>query len=157
MDVLGVIAGLPPAEILRNSAVAYIFVNAAHIFSIGLLVGSVTALDLRLLGLFRAYSVRDAAGLLSKTAVIGLVCAVISGAFLFSTRPAAYLENPAFLTKLTLLAFGVINAALMLRGKAWTVVLATGEVTKAIKVSAALSLAIWTATLVAGRWIGFLM
>ncbi|MEQ9448284.1 MAG: DUF2214 domain-containing protein [Rhodospirillaceae bacterium] len=157
MDVLGAIAGLPLADVLRNSATAYIFVNAGHIFSIGLLVGSITALDLRLLGLFRAYSVRDAAGLLSKTAAIGFLGAVIFGVLLFSTRPDAYLENPAFLAKLTLIAFGVVNAAVLHRGKAWRAVLATGEVAMATKVSAALSLAVWTGTVLAGRWIGFLM
>jgi len=157
MDALNVLAGTPVAELLRGSATAYILVNAAHIFSIGLLVGSIATLDLRLLGFFRAYPIQSFGGLLSRMAAMGVVCAVVTGALLFSTRPAAYLENPAFLTKVALLGCGVVNAVILNRGRHWSRALATGEVHIAAKVSAAVSLTIWAGAVLAGRWIGFLM
>ena len=44
---------LPPSIWLRRSGTLYLMVNAAHIGSIGLLIGSIVPLDLRLLGLIR--------------------------------------------------------------------------------------------------------
>ncbi len=157
MDALRVLAANPVAELLRDSATAYILVNAAHIFSIGLLVGSIATLDLRLLGFFRAYPIQSFGGLLSRMAATGVVCAVVTGALLFSTRPTAYLDNPAFLMKVALLGGGVVNAVILHRGWHWARALATGEVHMAGKVSAVVSLVTWAGAVLAGRWIGFLM
>ncbi|MCD0503080.1 DUF2214 domain-containing protein, partial [Bordetella petrii] len=44
------LASLPHAALLRHWDTAYLLVNAAHIASIGLLLGTAAALDLRLLG-----------------------------------------------------------------------------------------------------------
>ena len=41
----------PGAVLLQRSGTAYLFVNAAHIASIGLLIGGILPLDLRLAGL----------------------------------------------------------------------------------------------------------
>jgi len=157
MDLLQAIAATPVAELIRRSETAYIITNAAHIFAIGLLLGSITTLDLRLLGLFRDYPLQHFGVLLSRVAATGLVCAVVTGVLLFSTRPAAYLENPAFLVKVTLLGLGVINAAILHRGRHWRRALTTGEVHIAAKAAAALSLSIWIGAVLSGRWIGFLM
>jgi len=157
MDLLQAIADTPVAELLRNSQTAYIIANTAHIFAIGLLVGSITTLDLRLLGLFRVYPLQGFGVLLSRVAATGLVCAVITGVLLFSTRPAAYLDNPAFLVKVSLLGLGVINAIVLHRGRHWQHAIATDEVRIAAKTAAVLSLTIWTGAVLCGRWIAFLM
>ena len=47
---LQALAATPVAALLRTSTVAYAALNAAHIFSIGLVVGSIATLDLRVLG-----------------------------------------------------------------------------------------------------------
>jgi hypothetical protein len=157
MEVIQAIGATSVAELLRNSETAYILVNAAHIFAIGLLVGSIATLDLRLLGLFRAYPIQSFGGLLSRMAATGIVAAAVTGGLLFSTRPAAYLENPALMAKVTLIGCGVINAVILHRGRHWALAVATGEVRMAAKVSAAISLVIWAGAVLAGRWIGFLM
>lgn len=62
------------ARALTASPTLYIFVNAAHILSIGLLLGSIVPLDLRLLGLFRHAPLGVIGPFLSRTAMVGASC-----------------------------------------------------------------------------------
>src|SRR5688572_32441034 len=110
MELLQALAASPFAAGLRGSTTAYATLNAAHIFAIGLVVGSIATLDFRILGLFRAVPLGALAGPLSAMAAAGVLFAITSGFLLFSVRPTAYVENPAFLTKVTLVAVGVANA-----------------------------------------------
>ncbi len=147
---------LPPALWLRRSGVLYLFVNAAHIGAIGLLIGSIVPLDLRLLGVLKAGPLAILAPVLARTAATGLVLAVLTGAMLFSVRPLEYLQNPAFVVKMGLLVAGAVNAWLVRRGRAWAGVVDGGRPSGALKAQAGASLLLWLACLVAGRWIGFL-
>ncbi|AVJ28127.1 DUF6644 family protein [Achromobacter spanius] len=147
---------VPPALWLRRSGVLYLLVNAAHIGAIGLLIGSIVPLDLRLLGILRPTSLAVLAPVLARTAATGLALAVLTGALLFSVRPLEYLDNPAFLVKMALLAAGAANAWLVHRGRAWGGVESGGPPTGRLRVQAGASLALWLGCLVAGRWIGFL-
>ena len=54
MEALDWLAAWPGAVWLQNSGTAYLFVNAAHILGIGLLLGAILPLDLHLLGLLRS-------------------------------------------------------------------------------------------------------
>ena len=63
---------LPPSIWLRRSGTLYLLVNAAHIGSIGLLIGSIVPLDLRLLGLIRPGPLAVLAPVLARTAAAGL-------------------------------------------------------------------------------------
>lgn len=144
------------AEALRRPGVAYPLVNAGHIFSLALLVGSVTILDLRLLGLFRAYSLSVLGPPLSQAAAVGISAALVTGVLLFSVRPDEYVGNPAFLSKLVLVAAGVVNASMARALPHWARALADGEVPMALKLAALVSLLVWPAALIAGRWIAFL-
>lgn len=135
---------------------AYALLNAAHILSIGLLWGAVATLDLRLLGAFSAHPLAHLGPPLRRMAMAGLGAAVLTGALLFAVRPVAYAENPAFLAKLGLLALAAANALLLGRGAAWRRALAGGAVPVALRASAAGSLLLWAAAVLAGRWIGFL-
>lgn len=147
---------VPPALWLRRSGVLYLLVNAAHIGAIGLLIGSIVPLDLRLLGILKPTSLAVLAPVLARTAATGLALAVVTGAMLFSVRPLEYLENPAFLTKMALLAAGAVNAWLVHRGRGWEGVESGGPPTGMLRTQAGASLALWLGCLVAGRWIGFL-
>ena len=133
----------------------YAMTNAAHILAIGLVVGSLATLDLRLLGLFRSYPVGVLAPPLSRMATAGVVLALITGFLLFSVRPGQYVQNPAFLTKVALVALGVLNAAVLHFGRQWTHVLRANAITPRVRIGAALSITIWIAAILAGRWIGF--
>ncbi|MBB3311242.1 hypothetical protein FHT78_002986 [Rhizobium sp. BK196] len=141
---------------LRRSATLYMFVNAAHILAIGLLIGAILPLDLRLAGLFGKVPVEVAAPFLSRLAGIGLALALLTGFCLFSVRPTEYAVNPAFLAKLGLIGLGVLNVLLIHTGKGWRAAMTIGIVRPAMRFSATLSAMIWIAAVVAGRWIGFL-
>ncbi|WP_127091281.1 DUF2214 domain-containing protein [Aquabacter cavernae] len=143
------------AAALRHWVSAYALVNAAHIIGIGLLIGAIATLDLRLLGAFRASSLQDLAPPLSRMAAFGLLLAVCTGFLLFCVRPVAYAENPAFLTKLALVALGTANALALRASGGWRRVKAGGPASMRVKIAAVLSLVLWTGAVLCGRWIGF--
>ncbi len=147
---------LPPSIWLRRWSTLYLLVNAAHIGAIGLLIGSIVPLDLRLLGLLKPGPLAVLAPVLARTAAAGLALAVLTGAMLFSVQPLEYLANPAFGIKMGLLTAAAANAVLARRSKAWQTVQGEGRATGAMRVRAGASLFLWLACLVAGRWIGFL-
>ena len=154
--MLQVLSGSPVAQALRSSMVLYVFTNATHILAIGLVAGSLATLDLRLLGAFRATPVAALGPPLSRVAAFGVVLALTTGFLLFSVRPAEYVQNPAFLTKIALVALGVLNALLLHFGGRWRDILAGGAISPRVRISALLSLLTWIGAILAGRWIGFL-
>ena len=147
---------MPPSTWLRRSGTLYLLVNAAHIGAIGLLIGSIVPLDLRLLGVIRSPHLAVLAPVLARTAAAGLGLALLTGALLFSVRPQEYLQNPAFVVKMGLLLAGALNAWLVHRGRAWTGVLDGGSPAGGLRLQAGASMLLWLGCLVAGRWIGFL-
>lgn len=153
---LDALAASAPAVFFRASMVGYATLNAAHILALALVVGSIATLDLRVLGAFRSAPLGVLARPLTRVAAGGLLLAVITGLLLFSVRPGAYLANPAFLTKIALVAFGTINALALRVNRSWQSALDGAPVGASIKIAAILSLASWTAAILAGRWIGFL-
>lgn len=157
MELLQALGDSGLAAWLRLPGPAYPLANAAHILSLGLLIGSVAVLDLRLLGVIRSAPVSALGPVLSRAAAVGLLAAMATGVALLSVRPPAYLANPAFLTKLALVGLGVANAAAVRLNPAWPRALADGPVAGSLRAQAAASLAIWVGAVVAGRWIGFLM
>lgn len=78
-----------------------------------LLVGAVVALDLRLLGAWRAVAIGPLWRVHSGTAAFGLGVTVATGTLLFATRAAEYLASPLFLGKLALVAIACGNALLL--------------------------------------------
>ncbi len=151
VDWLG---GWPGAVLLQRSGTAYLFVNAAHILGIGLLLGAILPLDLRLAGVLRASALPLVGPILIRTAACGLALASATGFWLFTVKPAEYLGNTAFLIKLGLLVLALGNIALQHRGL--KPALAGSEIGIRMRMLAALSAVLWLCVLLAGRWIGFL-
>lgn len=141
---------------LRHSTIAYPLLNALHICSFALLFGAIATLDLRILGVLSAPPVGALAGPLSTTAAFGLAMAIATGALLLSVRPQAYLENPAFLLKLVLVAAGLFNALALRFRASWKQTLSGAPASAGTKVAAGMSLLLWIGAILAGRWIGFL-
>jgi len=144
------------ATILQESGTAYLFVNATHILGIGLLVGAILPLDLRLLGVLRGPPLALLGPFLSRVATVGLAMAMISGVWLFSVNPLNYVENQAFLFKMGLLAFALINIVLQHASEHYRLALQGGRIHVWVRVLALSSACLWLAMLVSGRWIGFL-
>lgn len=156
MDMLSAIGAWPGAAWLRGSGTAYLFVNATHILGIALLLGAILPLDLRLMGCFRAVPLAVLGPFLTRSAAVGLALALPTGLWLFSVRPVEYVANTAFLIKMGLLALAIANVGLVYATGAFQRAIAGGPVSMGLRVSAALSLVLWPAVLLAGRWIGFL-
>jgi hypothetical protein len=150
------IGAWPGAVLLQRSGTAYLLVNAAHILGIGLLVGAILPLDLRLLGLFRSVPLAVVGPWLSRSAAVGVSLALVTGLWLFSVKPAEYLGNVAFLAKMALLAMALANVVLQHRSRGFKLALAGGELQAAVRVVAFCSALLWLSVLVAGRWIGFI-
>ena len=150
------VSQLPPAAWIRASGTAYMLVNAAHILSLGYLLGTIITLDLRLLGMFRTVPLSAVGPMLSKGAAVGLLLAMITGVWLFSVDPAPYLDNSAFLSKLGLVVMGIINAALLHWRGRWRATLLAGRADTIVRLHAGASLSFWIGAVLAGRWIGFM-
>lgn len=148
-------AAWPGAVLLQRSGTAYLLVNAAHILGVGLLVGAILPLDLRLLGFFRGVPLGVVGPFLSRAAATGLGLALATGLWLFTVKPAEYLGNEAFLWKLALLAAALLNVAAQHRSGAFTRALIDGEPRTVVRLAAFCSAVLWLSVLVAGRWIGF--
>jgi len=154
--LLEAIGNWPGAVVLRDSGTAYLFVNAAHILGIGLVLGAILPLDLRLLGLFRQAPLPVLGPFLSRAAAVGVALAILTGLWLFSVNVPDYVGNPAFLAKLALLALALGNVALQHGPGGFGAAVASGTVPPLARLLAALSAVLWLSVLVAGRWIGFL-
>jgi hypothetical protein len=155
-EALEALSAWPVAELLRSSTWAYAALNAAHIFSIGLVVGAIVTLDLRVLGIFPTYPLGMLATPLSRVAAAGVLLAAATGFLLFSVRPLTYAANLAFLAKITLVALGIANALLLRANRHWRIAREGGFVHGSVRLGALGSVLIWAGAVLAGRWIGFL-
>src|SRR5262245_10153527 len=126
MEMLDWLGTLPPAEQMKRSAGLYMVVNATHILAIGLLLGAILPLDLRLLGLFRSFPLDVLGPFLSRAAAVGVAIAIATGFPLFLVRPEEYLGNPAFLGKIGLLVLGLVNVGVLHLSDGWRLVVTKG-------------------------------
>ena len=138
------------AAFLRSSQYLYPFVNAAHILGFALLVGSIAALDARILGFGKPIPLADAARLLLPFTIGGLALAIVAGVALFSVKPQEYAANPLFLTKLVLIVLAVTNAVSLRFRPAWRTALHGAAIAPGLRFSAVLSLLLWVSVLIAG-------
>lgn len=144
------------AEALRTSRTAYPIVNGLHIIGLAVLFGSILSLDLKLLGLFPQIPVQPLALYLPRVSACGLALAAATGLLLFSIQPRDYAENSAFLIKVGLVLIGTAHAAWVHSTQGWKrAARENGSVAKRLRVSAGLSLSIWSAAILAGRFIAF--
>lgn len=156
MDLVAALHDWPVAAALRRSAWLYVLANAAHVLGIGLILGAALPMDLRLLGAFPRLPLAVTVPFLSRIAATGVALAAVTGLLLLSVNPADYLANPAFRAKLVLILGALLVVAAQHANPAFRAALAGGGVAPSVRVAAALSLGLWLAVLLAGRWIGFL-
>jgi hypothetical protein len=145
------------ATTIRNSTYLFPSLEAIHVMALGLMVGSITVVDLRLLGL--ASKDRSAARVSSevlKWTWAAFVVVALSGAIMFTTNARVYAHNIPFLIKMGLLVVAGINMAFFHLGAERSIDQWDREAAPPSgKLAAALSLALWVGVVVAGRVIGF--
>lgn len=143
------------ASAIRHSEFAYPLLSGLHIIGIGILLGNILLLDLRLMGMLRHSAWFELLSVLSRLAGLGLALAIASGLLLFSVQPLHYINNLAFLLKLSLLLLAIINLLLVQFSKGWQQAQSIGQVSAGLKFAAACSLLLWLTIIFAGRWIAF--
>jgi hypothetical protein len=144
-------------EQMRQSLLLYPAVEIVHLIGIALLVGSIVALDLRLLGLRRFLPATGMARHLLPVSIVGFLLAVGSGSMLFATEAASLAFNPAFQLKLALIVLGGANAAAFHLGP-WRAVARWEHAAPpvAARIGGALSIVLWLSVLTCGRMIAYL-
>jgi hypothetical protein len=136
------------------------WIECVHVLAITFVVGSIAAVDLRLLGLAsrdRRFSRLNAEIVPLTWAAFAI--ALVSGGLLFSSKAVQYAANLSFELKMALLLLAGLNMSvfqlLTFRGvSVWDIGPATPV---RAKIAGALSLSIWTGVVICGRTIGFTM
>src|SRR5215210_5896335 len=109
--VLGAIEQSPLAAAMRGDMWLYPIVEIFHIAGFIVLVGAVVMFDLRVLGFSRGISIRALARHLLPWSAGALIVIVPTGLMMFSAHAGEFVDNPAFLLKLTLIVLALTNAA----------------------------------------------
>lgn len=143
---------------MRYTNGAMPIVEATHVLAAVLLFGTVLIVDLRLLGLVdtqRAYTGVSRETL--RLTWLAFAVSVVTGSLMFTTSPLTYFDNWAFQWKsLALLGAGVNMAVFQLLTvrsvSTWN---ESAHAPHAARVAGVLSLLLWAAVVLLGRWIGF--
>jgi len=145
------------ATTIRNSSYLFPSLEAIHVMALGLMLGTITVVDLRMLGF--ASNDRSAGRVSSevlKWTWAAFAIVALSGFTMFTTNARVYVHNTAFLIKLGLLAVAGINMAMFHLTAERTIDRWDRQSAPPIgKAAAALSLALWVAVVFAGRVVGF--
>ena len=134
--------------------------ESIHVIAIGLVVGSILTVDLRLLGLAALrYPASQVTRKLVPWTWAAFVVAAVTGFGMFVTRAPAYVENPAFQIKFLLLPLACLNMAVFqfwtYRGiGAWDT---ARQTPLAARVAGGSSLLLWAGIILAGRWTGHII
>jgi hypothetical protein len=120
-----------------------------HIVGIGLLLGNLVLLELRVWGLGAALPVQPLARLALGLAVLGFALAGASGLLMFAAQAAELLANRAFVLKMGLLMLAGTNAA-WFHGRGSLV-----RMDRTARLLTLVSTAIWLAVIACGRSIAY--
>mgnify|MGYP005849415627 CR=1 FL=1 len=157
LSPLGVrIEGTAVAAAVRRSLWLYPLASMLHVLGLGLLLGAILALDLRLLGLARTIPARALARLLIPLAATGLLLQVPTGAVMLLADAAALLGHPLMLAKLALVALAALNALFVHRAAGPGLAALDGPIPAGVRRGALVSLLAWPTVAVLGRAIAYL-
>jgi hypothetical protein len=128
---------------------AYPALEVVHIVGIGLLLGNLVLLELRVWGLGAALPVQPLARLALGLAVLGFALAGASGLLMFAAQAAELLANRAFVLKMGLLMLAGTNAA-WFHGRG-----SLARMDRTARLITLVSSALWLAVIVCGRSIAY--
>ncbi|SEV92148.1 hypothetical protein [Luteibacter sp. 329MFSha] len=157
IDRAGWLSATPLARAMRDSPWLYPAVETVHIVGFCILVGAVAMFDLRVLGWGRALPVSALGRHLLPWSAGSVALVLPAGLMMFSTQPQAFLGNPLFLLKLTLIALAGVNALVFHVGvyrsvAAWET---THPAPSLARMQASLSLVLWLAVIACGRMLAY--
>ena len=152
------LAANPWSIALHESFYMYPLIESAHVLTICLFLGTLIAVDLRLLGVaYTGVPVPQMTARLLPWTVLGFVLLVITGVLLFFAIPVRTYQSLWFRIKVVLLIAAGINMWLFHRRVQRDVDRWGSDVTppRAARVSAAVSLTAWAGVVVTGRMIAY--
>ncbi len=143
-------------EAMRQSLMLYPAVETLHIVGFCVLVGSIIAFDLRLLGFGRGIPLEAAAHHLLRVSWAGFALAVPMGLLLFTTEATSIAENPSFRVKIALILLAGINMLVFHFGP-WRRVAdwPAGMAPASARAGAAASIVLWLGVVAGGRLIAY--
>lgn len=153
------VSNTPVSQLIQNVSWIIPAVQSVHIACIAIVMGSVSLIDLRLLGITgRSHSVAGLTNRLLPWVWVSIVILFFSGAILITGEPVRSLENPAFQAKMLMLlcvAALTYHFQRMLKGDVafWELSPARRGTAKA---TAVVSLLLWVGIVFAGRWIAYM-
>lgn len=133
------------------------WIESFHVIALALVAGTIFIVDTRLIGLTsRSLPFTHVSDRLLPWTWGAFIAAVITGGLMFIAGATIYVNNTPMLIKLSLLVLAGVNMAFFqfvtFRGvAAWD----SGKPPPAAIAAGCISLALWTAIIAFGRWIGF--
>ena len=148
------------ADSIRENDLLFPFIESVHVLAICLVVGSILAVDLRLLGLAsvdRPVS-RVTGGILPLTWG-AFVVALTSGGLMFISNATKYLGNGFFVAKMFLIGAAGLNMVMfyMIGARNLSRWENDARLPLPARLAGGVSILLWIAVVTCGRWIGFTM
>ena len=148
------------ADRIRENEYLFPLIESVHVLAICLVVGSILAVDLRLLGVayIREPVSRVTKGILPLT-WCAFSAALVSGSLLFISNATKYLANGYFDTKILLIGAAGLNMAVFqsIGAKNMSRWDNAAVPPPTARLAGGLSIMLWIAVVACGRWIGFTM
>src|SRR3954470_22173292 len=148
---------MPFAEAIAEGSYLFPWIESVHILSVVTVVGAVSILDLRLIGVHAPVkSLRQLMRQVLPVTWIAFAIAVPSGFLMFASKAVKYSENWPFRIKLLLLVAAGLNTLVFHRfvhrdGESWD----QGPTPRTAKLAGYASITLWIGIVAFGRWIGF--
>jgi len=134
---------------LKSHVWAYPALEVVHIVAIGLLLGNLILLELRVFGMGAALPVKPLARLSLGLVATGFCLAATSGLLMFASQPEELLANRIFTFKMLFLLLAACNAGLFHARDSLTKMDITARVYMVI------STVLWLLVVTCGRWIAY--
>lgn len=134
---------------LKSHVWAYPALEVVHIAAIGLLLGNLVLLELRVFGMGAALPVKPLARLSLGLAATGFCLAATSGLLMFASQPEELLANRIFTVKMLLLLVAGCNAGLFHARDSLS------KMDIPARVYMVISTVLWLSVMACGRWIAY--
>lgn len=149
-ELLRTIEATGVATAIRENESFFPWIEALHVLAITLVVGSISIVDLRLVGLAsRERSIAVLARDVLPWTWTAFALAVISGALLFSSNAFTYAHNAWFQAKFAFLVLAGVNMSV------FHLLVGSKVEGRGARIAGTISLLVWVCVVLCGRWTGF--
>ncbi|PYR78019.1 MAG: hypothetical protein DMF87_14990 [Acidobacteria bacterium] len=146
------------SQYLRESELAFPLTEAIHLIGLGISVGTIVWVDLRLMGkVMRDVRISEVVSRLQPWAIGGFTVMMLSGLLLFLGKPDNYYSTAAFKLKMLLLPLAGLNV-LVFHRRVFPNVARWDEGVAAPwqgRMVGAVSMSLWIVIIVLGRWTAY--